>query len=146
MADTSYGNCCADEVAAQHVDAQLIVHFGDACMSRTTRLPVYHIFDQSPIDQKPGCLDLSVDSRVHVVADAEYDHDILSVIDSLTLENAGVEFIACPIESNVVEPNTGTLNLFCGRSLKLEDRDVILFIGKRDSPLLQITMLTHNSN
>ncbi|KAI9463837.1 putative diphthamide synthesis protein-domain-containing protein [Boletus coccyginus] len=30
LADTSYGNCCVDEVAAQHVDADLMVHYGHA--------------------------------------------------------------------------------------------------------------------
>lgn len=33
LADTSYGNCCVDEVAAEHVDADLVVHFGHACLS-----------------------------------------------------------------------------------------------------------------
>jgi diphthamide biosynthesis protein 2 len=34
LADTSYGACCVDEVAAEHVDADLIVHYGRSCMSR----------------------------------------------------------------------------------------------------------------
>lgn len=33
LADTSYGSCCVDEVAAQHVDADAMVHYGHACMS-----------------------------------------------------------------------------------------------------------------
>ncbi|KII84822.1 hypothetical protein PLICRDRAFT_57334 [Plicaturopsis crispa FD-325 SS-3] len=39
LADTSYGSCCVDEVAAQHVDADALVHYGHACMSQTSRLP-----------------------------------------------------------------------------------------------------------
>ncbi|KAF8547442.1 diphthamide biosynthesis protein [Imleria badia] len=50
LADTSYGNCCVDEVAAQHVDADLMVHYGHACMSKTSRLPVVYIFGRKPID------------------------------------------------------------------------------------------------
>ena len=49
LADTSYGryglvthlqrlltgdSCCVDEVAAQHVDADAVVHYGHACMSK----------------------------------------------------------------------------------------------------------------
>ena len=33
LADTSYGSCCVDEVAAEHVDSDAVVHFGDACLS-----------------------------------------------------------------------------------------------------------------
>lgn len=33
LADTSYGSCCVDEVAAQHVNADAIIHYGEACLS-----------------------------------------------------------------------------------------------------------------
>jgi hypothetical protein len=35
LADTSYGSCCVDEVAAQHANCDLIVHFGFSCLSRS---------------------------------------------------------------------------------------------------------------
>jgi diphthamide biosynthesis protein 2 len=34
LGDTSYGSCCVDEVAAQHVDAQFIIHYGNACLQK----------------------------------------------------------------------------------------------------------------
>ena len=33
LADTSYGSCCVDEVAAEHVGADLIIHYGRSCLS-----------------------------------------------------------------------------------------------------------------
>ncbi|KAI0290206.1 putative diphthamide synthesis protein-domain-containing protein [Russula brevipes] len=50
LADTSYGSCCVDEVAAQHVDADVVVHYGHACMSKNYRLPVIYIFGKKPVD------------------------------------------------------------------------------------------------
>ncbi|KAF7789170.1 hypothetical protein EIP86_000107 [Pleurotus ostreatoroseus] len=55
LADTSYGRqaiiiCCVDEVAAQHVDADAMVHYGHACMSQTSRLPVIYVFGKKPVD------------------------------------------------------------------------------------------------
>ncbi|KAK6501868.1 Diphthamide biosynthesis protein 2 [Arthrobotrys musiformis] len=50
LADTSYGSCCVDEVAAEHADADCIVHYGRACLSPTSRLPVLHIFTTLPLD------------------------------------------------------------------------------------------------
>lgn len=49
LADTSYGGCCVDEVAAKHVDADLVVHFGHACLSATARLPVIYVFTKQPL-------------------------------------------------------------------------------------------------
>eukprot|EP00730_Choanoeca_flexa_P000014 TRINITY_DN10005_c0_g1_i4.p2 TRINITY_DN10005_c0_g1~~TRINITY_DN10005_c0_g1_i4.p2 ORF type:complete len:193 (+),score=26.60 TRINITY_DN10005_c0_g1_i4:54-581(+) len=50
MGDTSYGSCCVDEVAAEHATADLIIHFGQSCLSRTTRLPTLFVFGQQSID------------------------------------------------------------------------------------------------
>ncbi|GAB0095161.1 2-(3-amino-3-carboxypropyl)histidine synthase subunit 2 [Sergentomyia squamirostris] len=44
LGDTSYGCCCVDEVAASHVEADALIHFGRACMSKNSRLPVLYIF------------------------------------------------------------------------------------------------------
>ncbi|ODV59885.1 2-(3-amino-3-carboxypropyl)histidine synthase, partial [Ascoidea rubescens DSM 1968] len=38
LADTSYSPCCIDEIAAQHVNSDLIVHFGDSCLSNFSNL------------------------------------------------------------------------------------------------------------
>ncbi|KAG5469526.1 hypothetical protein LSCM1_02749 [Leishmania martiniquensis] len=43
LADNTFGSCCPDEITAQHYSADCIVHFGDACMSRSTRLPVLYV-------------------------------------------------------------------------------------------------------
>lgn len=50
LADTSYGNCCVDEVAAEHIDADLVIHFGHACLSLTSRLPAIYVFHRLPIN------------------------------------------------------------------------------------------------
>ncbi|KAI0450557.1 putative diphthamide synthesis protein-domain-containing protein [Xylaria acuta] len=44
LADTSYSACCVDEIAAEHADADAVVHYGRACLSPTARLPVLHVF------------------------------------------------------------------------------------------------------
>ena len=50
LADTSYGACCVDEIAAEHVDADAVVHYGRACLSPTARLPAVHVFTKRPLD------------------------------------------------------------------------------------------------
>jgi diphthamide biosynthesis protein 2 len=50
LADTSYGACCVDEIAAEHVDAEVVVHYGRSCLSPTARLPVIYVFTSRPLD------------------------------------------------------------------------------------------------
>ena len=50
LADTSYGSCCVDEIAAEHVDAQVVVHYGRSCLSPTARLPVIYVFTSRSLD------------------------------------------------------------------------------------------------
>lgn len=53
LADTSYGTCCVDEVAAEHVDADVVVHYGRSCLSPTARLPVIYVFTQKALPLEP---------------------------------------------------------------------------------------------
>lgn len=50
LADTSYGSCCVDEVAAQHVAADAVVHYGHACLSPTAAMPTVYTFAKHPVD------------------------------------------------------------------------------------------------
>lgn len=56
LGDTSYGSCCVDEVAAQHLFADCIVHYGRTCLSATSKIPVIYVFGNAPIDT-PHCMD-----------------------------------------------------------------------------------------
>lgn len=50
LADTSYSACCVDEIAAEHADADVVVHYGRACLSPTSRVPVLHVFTRQKLD------------------------------------------------------------------------------------------------
>lgn len=50
LADTSYSACCVDEIAAEHADAHVVVHYGRSCLSPTSRLPVIYVFTRHALD------------------------------------------------------------------------------------------------
>ena len=50
IAETSYGICCADEVAAQHLNADLILRIGKSCLTPTQLLPVYFMNESKDVD------------------------------------------------------------------------------------------------
>ncbi|XP_064311337.1 2-(3-amino-3-carboxypropyl)histidine synthase subunit 2 [Phalacrocorax carbo] len=79
LGDTTYGSCCVDEVAAEHVGAEAVLHYGSACLSPCRKLPVLHIFGQQPLDV--GCcaeafreLYPNRQSHVVVLSDVVYAH------------------------------------------------------------------------
>lgn len=39
-----------DEVAAEHVGADSIVHYGSSCLSPSKRLPLMYVFEKKTID------------------------------------------------------------------------------------------------
>jgi diphthamide biosynthesis protein 2 len=84
LADTSYGACCVDEIAAEHVDADAIVHYGRACLSPTARLPVLHIYTRRELDHDKAVHSFQAafpDQRTKVVvtADAPYAAHVQSL-------------------------------------------------------------------
>ncbi|XP_053662207.1 2-(3-amino-3-carboxypropyl)histidine synthase subunit 2 [Anopheles marshallii] len=69
LADTSYGSCCIDEIAAAHANADGIVHFGHACLSKVSRIPVLYVFFQFKLEEGQLLATLSrefVTRNIHV--------------------------------------------------------------------------------
>lgn len=50
LADTSYSPCCIDEVAAEHVHADIVVHFGDACLNPVEKIESCYVFGRPYVD------------------------------------------------------------------------------------------------
>ncbi|KAJ3997354.1 putative diphthamide synthesis protein-domain-containing protein [Lentinula boryana] len=139
LADTSYGrqasnswspltllplgatlSCCVDEVAAQHVDANALVHYGHACMSQTYRLPVIYVFGKKLIDVE-DCVSRLVESfssseselkssrseRIVFRHDVAYTYQAGSIVDRLqvALANFEPQLIYTSIPNKLLPPN-----------------------------------------
>ncbi|ODQ77340.1 hypothetical protein BABINDRAFT_163599 [Babjeviella inositovora NRRL Y-12698] len=79
LADTSYSPCCIDEVAAEHVHSDLVIHFGDACLNNVDKLPSVYVFGKSFIDEtaftaKFQELYPDTSSKVVLMADAPHTY------------------------------------------------------------------------
>lgn len=89
LGDTSYGACCVDEVAAEHCDADVVVHYGRTCLSPTARLPVIYVFTSRPlaIDPVVQCFQVAYpdkDAKVILMADIPYSSHIESIHTKLS--------------------------------------------------------------
>jgi len=101
LADTSYGSCCVDEVAAEHVNSDLIIHYGHSCLSRTTRIPVKYVFGNFPIDVDHCCesfndkFSYDKNKEIVVLFDVIYHYKIGEIIKKLR-EDYGYTNILTP--------------------------------------------------
>ncbi|KAM9333330.1 2-(3-amino-3-carboxypropyl)histidine synthase subunit 2 [Pholidichthys leucotaenia] len=91
LGDTSYGSCCVDEVAAEHIGADCIVHYGSACLSPSKRLPVMYIFEMRPLDVEKCAASFrelypDTQSCIIIFYDVNYVHAIDNLLSLLSPE------------------------------------------------------------
>ncbi|PKX95666.1 2-(3-amino-3-carboxypropyl)histidine synthase subunit 1/2 [Aspergillus novofumigatus IBT 16806] len=105
LADTSYGTCCVDEVAAEHVNADVVVHYGRSCLSPTARLPVIYVFTHKELPIEPVIQAFKATypdqaTRIILAADVTYCDHIPAVYARLVEEGYtnlyATELIHCP--------------------------------------------------
>ena len=109
LADTSYSACCVDEVAAEHVDAQVVVHYGRSCLSPTARLPVIYVFTRYPLNRDAIIRDAETtfpdkDTKIVVIADVTYQDHVPAICDRL--RSQGYTDI---LSTSVVHDPSGTI-------------------------------------
>ena len=56
LGDTTVNAGCPDEVAALHLNADVLIHYGHACLSPTERLPVLYSFGKLDFDDLDGAV------------------------------------------------------------------------------------------
>lgn len=88
LGDTSYGACCVDEVAAEHADADVVVHYGRACLSPTSRLPVLYVYTSRELDRDAALKEfrsqfVDKESKVVMVADLMYQNHVGELVRML---------------------------------------------------------------
>lgn len=117
LADTTFGSCCVDEVAASHRGAKAVVHYGRACCSPTSRVPARFVFDKRAIDVKTCARALRAHARmlggrdagtsprcVVAVADQAYAHATAALREELGRDGAAASVVEIVIaESTTLE-------------------------------------------
>ncbi|WOL01320.1 hypothetical protein Cni_G10036 [Canna indica] len=120
MADAAYGSCCVDEIGASHVDAECVVHYGHACMSRTSTLPAKFVFGKASIDVKDCAKSLShclssFNKPIMVLYGLEYAHALVNlkaeVAESLlsSHSNSSLKISYAEVVGTVIYPSVDHL-------------------------------------
>ena len=120
LADTSYGACCVDEVAAEHVEADVVVHYGRSCLSPTARLPVIYVFTSRPLplEQVAAAFEKTFprkDTKVVVTADITYSDHVAAVCEKVNAQGYSNVFAlsiihdpSSPIPNRTIPPPAAT--------------------------------------
>ncbi|CAE6438716.1 unnamed protein product [Rhizoctonia solani] len=115
LADTTYGSCCVDEVAAAHIDADVVVHYGHTCLSPTSRLPVIYVFGRRSIDMqdcvnqlslviRPQLADAGPRKSLILKADVSYAYSTEGIQKLLQKEFPDVEIVAPDVPTKYIPP------------------------------------------
>ncbi|XP_046859300.1 2-(3-amino-3-carboxypropyl)histidine synthase subunit 2-like [Xenia sp. Carnegie-2017] len=91
MADTTYGSCCVDKIAAEHIKVDFIIHFGSACLSRTDSIPVIFVFGKEKINIEECCVAFrhcfeDKSTKIILAYDVVYHHSIDQIYTKLSSE------------------------------------------------------------
>ncbi|XP_077410219.1 2-(3-amino-3-carboxypropyl)histidine synthase subunit 2 [Vanacampus margaritifer] len=161
LGDTSYGSCCVDEVAAEHVGADCMVHYGRACLSPSKRLPLMYVFEKASIDLdkcNSAFRELHTDTQAHILIlyDVRYTHAIDNLVTLLCEDYPNVVLSQLVVEGEQCyshgrsksEPDAEKGSIHFGRQLRLKSglsiQDYNLFYVGQDGPTLRNFMMTWN--
>eukprot|EP01083_Nonionella_stella_P204798 746306_1 len=163
LADTSYGCCCADEVAASHGNADLLIHFGPACLSQTRYLPVFYVFGRKPLGVLSFVNNICEfnSQKLLVLYDLRYHHAVgqMEQLVRERVKNGASKFSSCvfahvfnqiqPAAQSVRNNNSGNLYSVCGYNFVLSAEEVLsdytaVWIGQESEYLTNIVLNLHN--
>ncbi|TRM66754.1 putative diphthamide synthesis protein-domain-containing protein [Schizophyllum amplum] len=148
LADTSYGSCCVDEVAAKHADVDAVVHYGHACMSQTYRLPVVYVFGKRNIDVDDcvsrlvaQCRTTDFQRPILLRHDVAYTHQIAHILNRLRadLQSDGVDILYEDPYTRMDPSSSSTI-----KSQAAADHYTILYVGGESLSLTNL-LLTHST-
>ena len=86
LADTTYNSLSVDEVAASHVNADCIVHYGRASLTKLSRIPAYYVFPSEELDVA-AAVDALAESRYFKAEEEDDD------VETATKEKTTLVFL-----------------------------------------------------
>ncbi|KAF4992240.1 hypothetical protein FGRMN_7270 [Fusarium graminum] len=116
LADSSYSACCVDEIAAEHVSADVVVHYGRTCLSSTSHLPAIYVYTENDLDYETTISEIKREfsdktARLVIMADLPYQNHVDKVA-SLLREQGYADAVSTAVtrEPAAIIPNRKILS------------------------------------
>ena len=158
LGDTTFGSCCPDEVSALHLNANVLIHYGHACLSPSASLPVLYSFGMTDVSINVDTILQQVQTNsvenILLLYQVRYHHVMPQLKEELLERGGGLENVlvgqipqpcsepdACCPDASEKEPtslSTKSSNTFVVGGLELpSDVDLstytLVFIGDDNS-------------
>ncbi|KAL6261712.1 hypothetical protein P5V15_006801 [Pogonomyrmex californicus] len=152
LGDTTCGSCCVDEIAAQHVNADGIIHFGHACLNPTARLPIFHVLPRKQLDtiEFSNEFERVFSDRTKKIIffyDVAYAHKIEHVYDILKpmYKHLILSKLNCTSNVEYTDIKTSAASVILGRNYTLENGYNVqdyegFFLGEEGKTLALLAM------
>ncbi|KAJ3189271.1 Diphthamide biosynthesis protein 2 [Gaertneriomyces sp. JEL0708] len=145
LADTTFGSCCVDEIAAEHANAEVVVHYGRTCLSPTSRLPVIYAFGNAPINIDACATAFrkafpDPQEPVLLIYDVEYHRSIAPFkqhLQSQGYEKLGVATVT--VDASEAQTTTELRKILLPPQATLEEC-AIFYLGPQDLSLTNIAL------
>ena len=139
LADTSYNNCCVDEVAADHVEADLVIHFGDSCLSPPSKTRTLWFFEQ---ENFPEQLEIELNSLSQNTL-LFYHIKYHNYFTNLSLKNSKISIGRTILDSSKLSSSFSLYNRSFDQEIPNEYQ--VIWIGPSDSFTLLHILLCEQS-
>eukprot|EP01134_Creolimax_fragrantissima_P003261 CFRG3261T1 len=126
LGDTTYGSCCIDTVAAEHVHASVIIHYGESCQSLVTKIPVLYVYGRAQVDISAAVSALEgileKNDRLVVMYECKYSWCVKVLGEKLEeiMDKGSVHISGLRSDGNDKE-NDGSSVVILGRRIELND-------------------------
>ena len=136
LGDTTYGECCVDEIAAEHVSGEAVIHYGHTCLTPPHRIPTLWVFTRRlcSLDNLVQAVQdkFSTDHRkVVLLYDVEYDHQL----SDLHIDNVNLVIGRCSVDCQLEGVQKFGRTFSVGDIKDLTDC-IVVYVGKGDQGLL----------
>ncbi|XP_011156190.1 2-(3-amino-3-carboxypropyl)histidine synthase subunit 2 [Solenopsis invicta] len=152
LGDTTCGSCCIDEVTAQHIGADGIIHFGHACLNPTTRLPVFHVLPRKELNTTELIDEFKrvfsdCTKKIIFFYDVAYAHKIEHIHNILKpiYKHLILSKLNCTSNVEYTDTKTSLTSVILGRNYSLENGYNIqdyegFFLGEKEKTLSLMAM------
>ncbi|CAL1265440.1 unnamed protein product [Larinioides sclopetarius] len=160
LCDMLHESCCVDEVSAEHISADAVIHYGHSCLSPTKQFPVLYVFGKQAIniqDAADAFQNIFPDKNSHVILLYEvlYSYAIDSLAEELKeYDNLIISRLEIPGEDTKIfrasEVNEKTLftklhrHLLIPSELSLNNYK-LFYVGSRPATLTNFMLTFKNS-
>ena len=160
IGETSYGICCADDIAALHLKGDLIIRVGNSCLTKNKQLPVYFLIENQNLIEDEIIKSLN-DSKIEY-GDKNilvfYNQKFYKAFEKLIKnknsldKNISISQILYKPDQEILEKSADNKNfeiynrIFINVS-EIKKDDVIIYFGdEQDKILFELSTLYVNNN